>query len=89
MSITLKLSQFINNTKYKNLLKEVINQTKDCILNTLGASIAALNDEEVINLIKIIKTYDQQNDCTVWRTNKKFSLLNAVLLKRRVLSWFE
>jgi len=80
LSITLKLSQFINNTKYENLPEEIIHQTKDCILDTLGGAIAALNYEDVNNLIKTIKTYDQQTDCTIWGTTNRFSLLNAVLL---------
>jgi len=80
MTISTKLANFIKDLKYEKLPKDVINVAKDCILDTLGAALAAVNIPDVKGIYKEIKKYDFQNDCKIWGINKRASVFNAALI---------
>lgn len=80
MTISTKLANFIKSMKYEKLPKNVINVAKDCILDTLGTALAAVNIPDIKGTSKEIKKYDFQNDCKIWGTNKRASVFNATLI---------
>jgi len=80
MTITDNLARFIKEIQFEDLPDIVIKKAKENILDNLGSALAAANTADILNMIKEIKKYDSQIDCTIWGSNKKASLFNAALI---------
>jgi 2-methylcitrate dehydratase PrpD len=80
MSITENLAEFMDRTGFSDLPPEVVQTAKECLIDTFGGALAGTKYPDVVGITKELKKYDHQPDCTVWGTQEKFSLLNAVLL---------
>lgn len=80
MTITDKLAKFIKEIQFENLPDIVVEKAKENVLDNLGSALASANTADILNMIKEIKKYDFQNDCTIWGSNKKASLFNAALI---------
>jgi len=80
MTITDQLAKFIKEIQFEDLPDIVIEKAKENILDTLGSALASANTADISNMIKEIKKYDSQNNCTIWGSNKKASLFNATLI---------
>lgn len=80
MIITEKLAEFIQETQFKNLPDNVIQRTKDCVLDNLGSALVAINASDIVNMIEEIKKYDHQDDCTLWASPERASIFNAILI---------
>lgn len=80
MSITKKLAEFITNTKFTDLPPQVIQNTKECLVDIIGGALAGTKYPDVIGITSEIKKYDHQTDCTVWGTKERLSLLGAILI---------
>lgn len=80
MSITKKLAELVNNTKFTDLPPHVIQNTKECLVDIIGGALAGTKYPDVVGITREIKKYDHQTDCTVWGTKEKLSLLGATLI---------
>jgi len=83
-----KIVLFIKKSEFENLSKLVIDKVKICILDTIcAAAMGNLTDSAKIfknvflnNVENLINTNDSNNCATVWFTNKKAFLPNAILM---------
>lgn len=80
MSITEELAEFISTTKFADLPPQVVQNTKECLLDIIGGALAGTKYPDVVGITQEIKKYDSQTDCTVWGTKQRLSLLGATLL---------
>lgn len=80
MSITKKLAEMVSNIKITDLPPQVIQNTKECLVDIIGGALAGTKYPDVIGIIREIKKYDHQTDCTVWGTKERLSLLGATLI---------
>lgn len=78
-TITTKLSDFLVNLDYDALSKETIQQTKLCILDTLGCILAGAKSEIIPNLVQEF-TQERLEEATVVGYGIKASLYSAGLL---------
>jgi 2-methylcitrate dehydratase PrpD len=74
------LGEFICKTTFSDLPEAVVKQAKECMLDTIGCSLAGVNYPEVIGITKELKRVDTQTDCVIWGMEEKASLLTAALL---------
>ena len=83
-----KILLFIKKSEFEDLSKSVIDKVKICILDTIcAAAMGNLTDSAKIfknvflyNVENLIYTNDSNNCATVWFTNKKTFLPNAILM---------
>jgi len=75
-----KLSEFILETHYDNLPKEVIHQTKRCILDFLGTAVAGCKIGLAPLMAKTISEMGGKKEATIIGTGSKMPALNAALL---------
>lgn len=79
-TITTNLSEFLVRLDYDSLSKETIDQTKLCILDTLGCILAGTKDTLMPNLVKEFADNSSKQEATVLGYGKKTSLFGAGLL---------
>jgi len=80
MTIARELAQYIVQTKFSDLPAEIIDQTKMCILDWLGAALAGSRQKLVNVLLGVLKECGGKPQCTVIGHDWKTSCLNAALL---------
>lgn len=80
MSITEKLAEFVSNTKFSHLSPQVVQVTKECLLDIIGGALGGTQYPDVIGITREVGCYDRQAECVVWGTDKRLSLLNAALI---------
>ena len=62
MSITGKLSAFICDTSYSDLQPKVIQDTKECIIDTLSGTLVGANYPDVKGIMQELNKYDRENE---------------------------
>jgi 2-methylcitrate dehydratase PrpD len=82
MRPTETLAKFIASLKYADLPEEVVNKTKDTILDTLGCGLAGytLAEEEIKPLLELIIENGGQPEATIFGRGTKTTCLNAAFL---------
>jgi len=82
MPPTATLAKFIASLKYADLPEEVVNKTKDTILDTLGCGLAGyrLAEEEIKPLLELVIENGGQRDATIFGKGTKTTCLNAALV---------
>lgn len=79
-TVTYHLAKFATTLVYDGIPEEVIIKAKECIMDTIGAALAAVQAPDIKGITAEIKKYDKQNDCTLWGTTEKSSVFNAALI---------
>ena len=79
MSVTRTLADFVVNTRYENLPKEVIEHAKVCILDWLGAALAGSLENPARIITSIIEKIGGKEQSTIIGTHVKTSCINAAL----------
>jgi len=81
MSITEELAKFAFAHPYSQLPAQVVQNTKECIIDTLSGALAAASYPDVSGIIKSLLAFEKdQTTSLVWGTNKRTSLQTALLL---------
>ena len=73
-------AEFVHNLSYAALPEHVIEQAKECILDTVGCAIAGAGFAEISGAITTFKEFDRQRQCSIWGTDQSCSLQNAILI---------
>jgi 2-methylcitrate dehydratase PrpD len=80
LTITNRLAGFLTALDYDSLSQEVINATKDCILDTLGCILAGAKVKNMPKLVKELTAESLQKKVTILGYGRKASLFTAGLL---------
>lgn len=83
MSQLRELAKFIYELKLKDLPDDVVESVKDCILDSMGASIGAANYEEIPSIVEnILEVSGSDMKCSakVWGSEENASVIQATLL---------
>ncbi|EGO62197.1 MmgE/PrpD family protein [Acetonema longum] len=74
------LAQYIHKTTFTDLPEPVVTQAKQCLIDTIGCSLAGVHFPEIVGATKELTAVDTQTDCVIWGMSEKASLLTAALL---------
>lgn len=80
MTIARELAHYICQTKFSDLSQEVIDQTKMCILDWIGVTLAGARQKLAKVLTEVVKTWGGKPECTIIGNGMKTSCLNAALI---------
>lgn len=80
MSITEKLAEFVSKTKFSDLSPQVVQTAKECLIDIVGGALGGTQYPDVIGITQEVGKYDRQDDCVIWGTDKRLSLLGATLI---------
>lgn len=73
-------AEFIHKLHYEQLPADVVQQAKECILDTIGCVIAGMYFPEIQGAIAAFKQFDQQQDCLLWCTPNRAAMPTAILI---------
>lgn len=79
-TIARELARYIGQTKFSDLPTEVIDQTKMCILDWVGAALPGIKQKPVQMLLQVVKASGGNPECTIIGDGSKTSCLNAALV---------
>jgi 2-methylcitrate dehydratase PrpD len=79
-TIARELAHYIGQTKFSDLPAEVIDQTKMCTLDWIGAALPGVKQKPVQMLLDVVKTSGGNPECTIIGDGTKTSCLNAALV---------
>lgn len=80
MTVTSKLAEFFVPMGYDDLPEAVVEKAKENLLDNLGGAIAAAAVPDVEGVNGVFKSYDCSDDCTVWGTQQRASVMSAALM---------
>lgn len=80
MTIARELARYIRQIKFSDLPEEVIDQTKMCILDWIGATLPGVRQKLVQVLIEVVRASGGKPECTIIGNGTKTSCLNAALI---------
>ncbi len=81
---TRALARFVVETKYEDLPKEVVHETKRLILDVLGSALAGSGTELGVIALKYVRLLGGKPECTIISTGEKTSVLNAAYANSRI-----
>ena len=81
---TRALARFVVETKYDDLPKEVVHETKRLILDVLGSALGGGGTELGVIALKYVRLLGGEPECTVISTGEKTSVLNAAYANSRI-----
>lgn len=79
-TLTGKLAHFASQLHYDEVPAEVIRQTKENILDSLGCALGGVNFPEIRGVLDQLKKVDKQQDSPVWGMKESASVLTAALM---------
>jgi 2-methylcitrate dehydratase PrpD len=79
MELTKRLSEFVQDTNYKDIPCEVIEKSKNCILDCLGSALGGIDDDASRVIIEYIKELGGKDQATVLGTDIKTDVAHAAL----------
>ena len=80
MNVTEVLSGFVKNTDFKDLPEEVVEQSKNCLLDWLGVALGGSTQSLSSILYEFIDEVGGKEQATILGKGNKTSLLNAALI---------
>jgi 2-methylcitrate dehydratase PrpD len=80
LAIEEKLVDYIYETRYEDLLSELINIGKNLILTILGTTIAGAGTEGCETLVHQVEEWGGKEEATIWLHGSKVPAHNAVLV---------
>ncbi|MFH1757583.1 MAG: MmgE/PrpD family protein, partial [Pseudomonadota bacterium] len=80
MTIARELARYIVQTKFSDLPAEVIEQTKICILDWIGAALPGVKQKPVQMLLEVVRDSGGNPECTIISDGSKTSCLHAALV---------
>ena len=80
MTIARELARYIVQTKFSDLPADVIEHTKMCILDLIGAALAGVRQKPVQMLLQVMKASGGNAESTILGDGSKTSCLNAALV---------
>jgi len=75
-----QLSNFIKNTTYETIPREVINRTTDCILDVFGSAAAGNQQKSVQAWKSVVEKDSQEGPCRIWFSNQSSNAISAATI---------
>ena len=79
-TISQELSRHIQHSRFSDLPQEIIEHTKMCILDWIGAALPGIKQKHVLMLMETLVASGGKPECTLIGYGKKTSCLNAALI---------
>jgi len=79
-SITEQFADFVIKTNAENIPSMVVEDTKKCIIDSLGVTLSGYAFKDVQGIIREFKKHDSNQDVSVLGQRTKLSLLNGVMI---------
>lgn len=89
MTLTQVLAEYICDLSFDELPSDVVDKTKNCILDTLGCGIFGVKTEAGRRIISAIRDLGAGDDATVWGQTIRASSPNAALINGTTSHSFE
>ena len=80
MNIEVELAKYIANIRYEHLPRDVVNSTKNCIIDTLGVAIAGSSYSVCDSLVNQVKSWAGKEESTIWVYGGKVPCQNAAMV---------
>jgi len=80
MTVAKELAHYIGQLKFADLPPEIVDQTKLCILDWIGAALPGSRQKPVRMLMEVLRTGGGKGECTIIGLGMKTSCLNAAFI---------
>jgi 2-methylcitrate dehydratase PrpD len=85
----MEIDRFIQNLTWEDLRPETQNAAKRCVLDALGSSLAGVEGEEFLNIVRTIKELDGGKESPVWGTGISAGLPWSIFLNSFTTAYFD